>query len=41
MEVFQTKYNEFADELVGTFPEYASQIQSAKDLDNVARFNCL
>ena len=37
MEVFQTKYNEFADELIGTLPEYASQIQAAKELDNDTR----
>jgi len=39
MEVFQTKYNEFADELVGTFPEYISQIQAAKELDDVSKLS--
>ena len=37
MEVFHTKYNEFADELLGALPEYASHIQAAKELDNVTR----
>jgi hypothetical protein len=34
--VFQTKYNEFVEDLLGALPEYTSQIQAAKALnDNV------
>lgn len=35
--VFQTKYNEFADDLLGALPEYTSQIQAAKILDDKSR----
>jgi hypothetical protein len=31
--VFQTKYNEFVDDLLGALPEYTSQITAAKALD--------
>lgn len=32
--VFQTKYNEFVEDLLGALPEYTSQIQGAKALDS-------
>ncbi len=35
--VFQTKYNEFVDDLLGALPEYTVQIQVAKALDDKAR----
>lgn len=35
--VFQTKYNEFVEDLMGAIPEYATQIQSAKLLDDKTR----
>jgi hypothetical protein len=35
--VFQTKYNEFVDDLLGALPEYTAQIQAAKALDEAAR----
>jgi hypothetical protein len=37
MSVFQTKYNEFVDDLLGALPEYTSQIQAAKLLDDKTR----
>lgn len=37
VSVFQTKYNEFADDLLGALPEYTVQIQAAKALDDQAR----
>lgn len=35
--VFQTKYNEFVDDLIGALPEYTLQIQAAKALDDTTR----
>jgi hypothetical protein len=35
--VFQTKYNEFVDDLLGALPEYTAQIQVAKALDEQTR----
>lgn len=35
--VFQTKYNEFAEDLMGALPEYAVQIQAAKELSDSVR----
>jgi hypothetical protein len=35
--VFQTKYNEFVDDLLGALPEYTAQIQAAKGLDDKSR----
>lgn len=35
--VFQTKYNEFAEDLMGALPEYTVQIQAAKGLSDSAR----
>jgi hypothetical protein len=35
--VFQTKYNEFIDDLLGALPEYTAQIQVAKALDEKTR----
>lgn len=35
--VFQTKYNEFVEDLLGALPEYTSQIQAAKALDDTTR----
>jgi hypothetical protein len=32
--VFQTKYNEFVEDLMGAVPEYTVQIQAAKSLDD-------
>ena len=37
--VFSTKYNEFVEDLLGTLPEYTSQIQAAKVLDDKTRLN--
>jgi len=37
--VFSTKYNEFVEDLLGTLPEYTSQIQLAKALDDKTRLN--
>jgi hypothetical protein len=35
--VFQTKYNEFVEDLLGALPEYTAQIQIAKALDEKTR----
>jgi hypothetical protein len=35
--VFQTKYNEFVDDLIGALPEYTSAINTAKGLSNDER----
>ena len=35
--MFQTKYNEFVEDLLGALPEYTSQIQGAKILDTNKR----
>ena len=35
--VFSTKYSEFVEDLLGTLPEYTSQIQLAKALDDKTR----
>lgn len=37
--VFQTKYNEFVEDLLGALPEYTAQIQTAKGLDDKTRLN--
>ena len=37
--VFSTKYSEFVEDLLGTLPEYTSQIQLAKALDNKTRLS--
>jgi hypothetical protein len=37
--VFSTKYSEFVEDLLGTLPEYTSQIQLAKALDDKTRLN--
>ena len=37
ISVFQNKYNEFVEDLLGAFPEYTTQIQIAKGLDNKTR----
>jgi hypothetical protein len=34
VSVFQTKYNEFAEDLLGALPEYTHHIQTAKSLDD-------
>jgi hypothetical protein len=39
ISVFQTKYDEFVDDLIGALPEYTSQIQAAKLLDASIRLN--
>lgn len=39
ISVFQTKYNEFTDDLLGALPEYTLQIQIAKDLDDKTRIS--
>jgi hypothetical protein len=39
ISVFQTKYNEFVEDLLGALPEYTSQIQAARELDMVTRLN--
>jgi hypothetical protein len=35
--MFETKYNEFVDDLLGALPEYTAAIQAAKALDHAAR----
>jgi hypothetical protein len=35
--VFQTKYDEFVEDLLGALPEYTSQIQEARALDHKSR----
>ena len=35
--MFETKYNEFVDELLGALPEYTAAIQTAKALDHKTR----
>ena len=37
--VFQTKYNEFVEDLMGALPEYGQHIQAAKALDKPTRLN--
>ncbi len=37
ISVFQTKYDEFVEDLLGALPEYASQIQTAKSIDSKVR----
>ena len=37
--VFQTKYNEFVDDVLGALPEYTVQIQAARALSNEERLN--
>lgn len=37
VSVFQTKYNEFVEDLIGALPEYSVQIQAAKALDDALR----
>jgi hypothetical protein len=37
VSVFQTKYNEFVEDLMGALPEYSVQIQAAKALDDTSR----
>jgi hypothetical protein len=37
--VFSTKYSEFVEDLLGTLPEYTSQIQAAKALDDKTRLS--
>jgi hypothetical protein len=37
VSVFQTKYNEFVEDLLGALPEYTVQIQAAKALDDSTR----
>jgi hypothetical protein len=37
--VFQTKYIEFVEDLLGALPEYTSQIQVARSLDDKTRLN--
>jgi hypothetical protein len=37
--VFQTKYNEFVEDLLGALPEYALQIQAARSLDDKTKLN--
>jgi len=37
--VFSTKYSEFVEDLLGTLPEYTSQIQVAKALDDKTRLS--
>jgi hypothetical protein len=39
VSVFQTKYNEFAEDLLGAVPEYTQQIQAAKALDDKTRLS--
>jgi len=39
VSVFNTKYNEFVEDLLGTLPEYTSQIQGAKALDEKTRLS--
>ena len=35
--VFETKYNEFVEDVLGALPEYTAQIQVAKELDHKTR----
>ncbi len=37
VSVFQTKYNEFVEDLLGALPEYTVQIEAAKALDDKSR----
>jgi len=37
--VFQTKYNEFVEDLLGALPEYALQIQASRSLDDKTKLN--
>ena len=37
--VFQTKYNEFVEDLLGALPEYALQIQAARTLDDKTKLS--
>ena len=37
--VFQTKYNEFVEDLLGALPEYALQIQASRTLDDKTKLN--
>ena len=37
--VFQTKYSEFVEDLMGALPEYATQIQVAKSLSDTVRLS--
>lgn len=39
VSVFNTKYNEFVEDLLGTLPEYTSQIQGAKALGDKMRLS--
>ena len=39
VSAFQTKYDEFADELLGVLPEYEAQIRAALALDETARLS--
>jgi hypothetical protein len=39
VSVFNTKYNEFVEDLLGTLPEYTSQIQGAQALDDKMRLS--
>jgi hypothetical protein len=39
VSVFQTKYDEFIEDLLGALPEYTTQILSAKSLDNATRLS--
>ena len=35
--MFQKKYDEFVEDLLGALPEYTAQIQEAKGLDHTKR----
>jgi hypothetical protein len=37
LSVFQTKYNEFVDDVLGALPEYTVQIQAARELESGVR----
>ena len=39
VSVFQAKYNEFIDDLLGALPEYTLQLNVAKSLDDVTRLS--
>jgi hypothetical protein len=39
VSVFQTKYNEFIEDLLGALPEYTTQILAAKSLDSATRLS--
>ena len=39
VSTFQTKYDEFIDDLLGTLPEYTSELTAAKALDDAARLS--